>query len=96
VPTREDIHRRRDEIVALAARYGASDVRLVGSVARGDADADSDVDLLVRLERGRSLLDLGGLLMDLQRLLGGKVDVISEGALSGRFGEALRREALPL
>jgi uncharacterized protein len=96
VPTKEDIHRRRDEILAVAALYGASDVRLVGSVARGDADADSDVDLLVRLEPGRSLLDLGGLVMDLRRLLGVKVDVISEGALFGRFGQAIRSEALPL
>lgn len=94
--TTEDIRRRRDEIIALAKQYGASDVRIFGSVARGDAIESSDLDLLVRLEPNRSLFDLGGLLMDLRELLGIKVDVVSEGALSGRFGQIVRREAVPL
>lgn len=89
-----DILNRRGEIIAVAKRYGASDLRLFGSLARGDATESSDVDLLVRLEPGRSLFDLGGLLMDLRELLGVKVDVVSEGALSGRFGEIVRREAV--
>ena len=84
---REDISKRRDEIVRLAASYGAHDVRIFWSVARGDTTENSDLDLLVRFEPDRSLLDQGGLLMDLRELLGIKVDVISEGALSGRFGE---------
>ena len=87
---------RREEILALAARYGASDVRLFGSVARGDALEGSDVDFVARFEPGRSLLDQGGLLMDLRELLGVNVDVVSEGALTGRFGEIVRREAVPL
>jgi uncharacterized protein len=94
--TKDDIFERREEIIALAKRYGASDLRLFGSVARGDATDASDVDLLVRFEPGRSLFDQGGLLMDLRELLGVKVDVVSEGALSGRFGEIVRREAVPL
>jgi uncharacterized protein len=94
--TKEDIRKRRDEIALLAARYGGHDVRIFGSVARGDATEESDLDLLVRFEPGRSLLDQGGLLMDLRELLGIKVDVISEGALSGRFGQIVRREAVPL
>ncbi|HET6246980.1 MAG TPA: nucleotidyltransferase family protein [Tepidisphaeraceae bacterium] len=94
--TQEDIRKRREEITRLAAEYGAHDVRIFGSVARGDATEESDLDLLVRFEPGRSLLDQGGLLMDLRELLGIKVDVISEGTLSGRFGEIVRREAIPL
>lgn len=87
---------RRAEILALAARYGASDVRLFGSVARGEADGASDVDFVARFEPGRSLLDQGGLLMELRELLGVNVDLVSEGALAGRFGEIVRREAVPL
>jgi uncharacterized protein len=96
VITRAEIVRRRDEIISVAQQHGASDVRVFGSVARGDADDASDLDLLVRFEPGRSLLDQGGLLMDLRHLLGVKVDVISEGALTGRFGEIVRGEAVPL
>lgn len=94
--SKADIVRRREEILAAAARYGASDVRLFGSVARGQADERSDVDLLVRFEEGRSLLDQGGLLMELRGLLGADVDVVSEGALTGRFGDIVRGEAVPL
>ena len=91
-----DIFKQRDEIIAIAGRWGASDVRLFGSIARGDSGETSDIDLLVRFEGGRSLLDQGGLLMDLRELLGVRVDVISEGALTGRFGEIVRREAIAL
>ena len=94
--TKQDILERRDAILAIAARYGASDVRIFGSVARGDARDGSDLDLLVRFEAGRSLLDHGGLLMDLRDMLGIPVDVVSEGALHGRLGEIVRREAVPL
>ena len=68
-------------MLALAARHGASNVRIFGSVANGTADKDSDIDFLVDLETGRSLFDLGGLLMDLQQLLDRKVDVVTENAL---------------
>ena len=94
--TKDDIIKRREEIIAVAKQYGASDIRIFGSVARGDTTETSDLDLIVRLEPGRSLFDLGGLLMDLRDLLGIKVDVVSEGALSGRFGQIARREAVPL
>jgi len=94
--TRELIRQKREVILEIARRYGASDVRIFGSVARGDATDDSDLDILVRLEPGRSLLDQGGLLMDLRDLLGIKVDVITEGTLEGRFGQLVRREAVPL
>ena len=94
--TKEQILKHREEIIALARRYGASDVRIFGSVARGDTIETSDLDLVVRFEPGRSLFDQGGLLMDLRALLGINVDVVSEGALKGRFGQIVRKEAVPL
>ena len=94
--TRQTLSNRRQEILELAARHGASRVRIFGSVARGEANASSDLDLIVRFEPGRSLLDQGGLLMDLQDLLGIRVDLISEGALSGRFADIVSKEAVPL
>jgi predicted nucleotidyltransferase len=83
-------------IVNLAAQYGAYNVRVFGSVARGEADLDSDVDFLVDLEMGRSLFDLGGLLMDLQELLGCRVDVVTEKGLRQRIRDRVLREAVAL
>jgi len=94
--TKDDILNRREEILAIARQYGASDVRIFGSVARGDATEESDIDFVARFEPGRSLFDQGGLLMDLRELLGIKVDLISEGALTGRFGQIVRKEAVQL
>jgi len=94
--TKGDILRRRDEIIAVAKRHGASEIRIFGSIARGDATETSDLDVLVRLEPGRSLFDQGGLLMDLRDLLGINVDVVDEDALSGRFGQIVSSEAIPL
>ena len=87
---------KRDAILAIAAKYGASNVRIFGSVARGEADEKSDVDVLVDLESGRSLLDQGGLLMDLRELLGLKVDVATERGLKPRVRERILSEAVPL
>ena len=94
--TKEDILRRRDQIVAVAKRHGASGVRLFGSVARGDATPASDVDLIVRFDPGRSLFDHGGLVMDLRDLLGANVDVIDEEGMRERFREHVLREAVSL
>lgn len=88
--------KKRNEILAIAARYGASNVRIFGSVARGIADVKSDLDLLVHFEPGRSLLDQGGMLMELRELLGGEIDLISEGALSGRFKDSVLSDAVPI
>lgn len=93
--TREEIRRRREEIISLAGRHGASNVRIFGSVARGDATPSSDVDLLVRFEPGRSLLDHGRLIDDLEDLLGTKVDVVSEGGLRDRLRDRVMKEVVP-
>ncbi len=90
------LKRHRTEILRLAARYGATDVRVFGSVARGDSDESSDVDLLVRMNPGRSVFDIGGLLMDLQDLLGRRVDVVTENGLRPRIRERVLREAVPV
>lgn len=88
--------RHRAEVLRLAGEYGATDVRVFGSVARGDADEASDIDLLVRMEPGRSLFDIGGLLMDLRALLGCRVDVVTERGLRNRIRAQVVREAVPL
>ena len=87
---------RRSEILRLAAHYGARNIRIFGSVARGDMRPDSDIDFLVDMEPGRSLFDLGGLLVALQAALGVEVDVVTEKGLRPRLREQVLREALPL
>lgn len=92
----EIIGNKREEVLALAARYGASNVRIFGSVARGTADTDSDIDFLVDMEKGRSLLDLGGLLMELQKLFGRDVDVITVAGLRSRIRASVLDRAVKL
>ncbi len=87
---------KKDEILKIAARHGAANVRVFGSVATGTADADSDIDFLVDLADDRSLFDLGGLLMDLQALLGRKVDIVTEKALHWYIRDRVLTEARPL
>lgn len=87
---------KKESILRLAAKHGASHVRVFGSVARGASDLRSDVDFLVDLEPGRSLSDLGGLLMDLQELLRTRVDVFTEKSLRPRVRERVVAEAVPL
>jgi len=94
--TRIILQARREDILSLASRHGARNVRVFGSVARGDTRPDSDVDILVDMEPGRSLFDLGGLLYDLQTLLGVDVDVVTEKGLRPRIREQVMREAVPL
>jgi len=85
---------RRKAILALAERYGVYDVRVFGSVARGESGEKSDLDLLVKVRPGRSLFDLGGFLMDVQDLLGCKVDVLTDAGLKPRLRERVLREAV--
>lgn len=93
---RQLLKEKREEILRLCAKHGAKNVRIFGSVARGESDEKSDVDFLIKLEPGRSLLDHAGLLIDLEELLRIKVDVISEGGLRERIRERVLREAVPL
>jgi uncharacterized protein len=92
----EIIANQKEQILALAAKYGAYNIRIFGSVARGTADDKSDVDFLVELEEGRSLLDLGGLLMDLQKLLHRNVDVVTEKGLHWYIKDRILKEARSL
>jgi uncharacterized protein len=96
VITRQAIQLKRDAILRIARRYRAHDVRIFGSVARGDATESSDLDLIVRFEPGVSLFDHGGLMVDLEELLGVKVDVVSEAGMRERFRDCVLREAVPL
>lgn len=93
---KELLNTKREEILSIAAKHGARNVRVFGSAARGDAGPDSDLDILVDMEPGRSLLDLGGLLMDLRDLLGREVDVVTERGLKLRIRERVLKEAVPL
>ena len=90
------LEQKREQVLEIAARYGAYDVRVFGSVASSEANDASDIDILVNMEPGRSLMDLGGLLYDLQKLLGIEVDVVTEKGLRARIREQVLREAVPL
>src|SRR5690348_11332522 len=92
----ELLQSKRDDILRIASHYGAYNVRIFGSVARGEADEQSDIDFLVNMEPGRSLLDLCGLLIDLEELLGCKVDVVTEKGLRNRIRESVLKEAVAL
>jgi len=87
---------KREDILRIAAKHGARNVRVFGSVVRGEARPDSDVDFLVDMEPGRTLLDMGGLLMDLRDALGQEVDVVTERGLKTRIRERVLKEAMPL
>ncbi|MDQ3689504.1 MAG: nucleotidyltransferase family protein [Chloroflexota bacterium] len=93
-PTLGELREQREDILTIAGKWGASNVRVFGSVARGDATDGADVDFLVDLEPGRSLFDLGGLLMDLQDLLGVPVDVGTD--VKSRMRDRVQAEAVPL
>jgi len=90
------LEKRRREILEIAAGHGAKNIRVFGSFARGEAGPESDLDLLVDMEPGRSLLDLGELMLDLRDLLGRKVDVVTETSLYWLLRRKILREARPL
>jgi uncharacterized protein len=94
-PTLEDLRARRQEILRVAANRGARNVRVFGSVARNEANPDSDIDLLVEMEPGRTALDLSELILDLQEALGRRVDVV-EIRRSSPHAEQILREAIAL
>lgn len=94
--TRELLHRKRDDILRLAAESGAVNVRIFGSVARGEERLDSDVDFLVMMDAGRSLLDLIHLEQSLTEFLKRRAQVVSEGGLNRHFRDSILRDATPL
>jgi uncharacterized protein len=90
------IQRQKKEIMAVSRAHGLIYIRVFGSIARGEDTAKSDIDLLVDLEKGRTLLDLGGALIQLQELLGRRVDIVTERGLHWYLREEILKEARPL
>ena len=90
------ITNNRTKILDLARKHGIHNVRIFGSMAKGSATLSSDVDLLVDLDEGYDLFDLGACLMDLQDLLHRKIDIVTQDALHPRIREKIIREAVPL
>jgi uncharacterized protein len=93
---KELLQEKRTEILKIAAQYGASNVRIFGSVARGEATADSDIDFLMDIQAGRSLLNRIALIQDLEDLLDRKVDVAKPEILHESIREQVLKEAIPL
>jgi len=90
------ITNNRIKILNLARKHGIHNIKIFGSMAKGSATISSDVDLLVDLEEGYDLFDLGACLMDLQDLLHRKIDMVTKDALHPRIREKVLREAVPL
>jgi predicted nucleotidyltransferase len=95
-PELQRLRSLRTEILRRATEHGARNVRVFGSTARGDREPNGDVDLLVEMEPGRSLLDLVGLSQDLEELLGTQVDMLSDGGVSPHLRERIYAEAVAL
>ncbi|HKO06438.1 MAG TPA: nucleotidyltransferase family protein [Alphaproteobacteria bacterium] len=93
---RDDLHRRRDALIAIAARHGASNLRLFGSALRGEERADSDIDLLVDLAEDRGFDDYLALVEEMEAVLARRVDVVIERSLSPHFRPYIEAEAEPL
>ena len=94
--TLEDLRARREEIMAIAERHKAYNVRVFGSIARGEAGPDSDVDLLVTYRQNASLFDVAGLWLDLKEFLNCDVDVVDDAAIKARLRDSILQTAVPL
>jgi len=92
----ELLKEKREEIIRIAAQHGAYNVRVFGSVARGEASAESDIDFLIDVGVNHSRWFPGGLLADLEDLLGCKVDIVTENGLHRLIRERVLKEAVPL
>jgi hypothetical protein len=90
------LREHREEILAAAAKHGARNVRIFGSVARGEAGPGSDIDLLVDMDPGRTILDLVGVYQDAGDFLGRRVDVLTDGGISPYLRKRILSEAVPL
>lgn len=96
-PSLDQLRARRDQLLEVCGRNGASNVWVFGSVARGEQDDQSDVDLLMDIDEGRSLFDLAGLVLELEKLLGCPVNVVTRKTLRDNpFGTAVRRDMVAL
>ena len=94
--TLSDLRREREQIKRVAQKYGASNIRVFGSVSRGEEGPKSDIDFLIDFEADRSLLDLVGLKLELEELLGYKVDLVTEKAMHRLIADQVIKEAVPL
>jgi predicted nucleotidyltransferase len=92
----EIIQDKKEQIIALAAKHGALNIRVFGSVANGIIDKNSNIDFLVNMEKGRCLFDLGGLLVDLQQLFERNVNVVAENSLHWYIKDRILSEARPI
>lgn len=91
-----DLRKKHDQIMEIAKSHGVEQLQIFGSVARGEEQADSDIDFLVSLEKDRSLFDLVDLKDDLEKLLGRPVDVVTENAVHWKIRDQILNEAVPL
>ncbi len=94
--TLSELRAKREAILAIAAKHGATNIRVFGSVARNEATDTSDVDFLMDLQRGRGLLDYIGLILELEALLGRPVDVGAPEQLHQIIRDRVLRDAVPL
>ena len=90
------IRSRREDILRIAASHGARNIRVFGSIARGEANDESDVDFLVNFDESSSLMDHAALLVELEELLGRKVDVAPEESIRTKIKERVMKDAIPL
>jgi uncharacterized protein len=90
------LREKREEILAIARKHGAYDLRVFGSVSRNEADEASDIDILLRFEKGRSLLDHASLVVEMEDALGCKVDIVTEQGLKERIRARVVSEAVPI
>ncbi len=90
------IKNRREEVINIAQKYGAKNVRVFGSMARGEESSESDLDIIVEMEHGSSLLDIIAIKQDIEELLGRKVDVVTEASISPYIRDAVLKEAVNL
>ncbi|MBV9845753.1 MAG: nucleotidyltransferase domain-containing protein [Kutzneria sp.] len=94
--TLEEVRAHRDEIYRIAERYGVSNIRVFGSVARGEADDDSDLDLLIDVERGHGYFDVSGFALSVEDLLNVFTQVATPNGIKARMRERILSEAVPL
>lgn len=95
-PVGERLRANRKEIREIVSRHGARDPRVFGSVARGEDGKESDLDLVIRVSRGFSLVDQAAIVLELRELLGLDVDVLTEGALTGDLARRVETDGVPL